>query len=71
MTLVRIEPGSFTMGSTESQIEMLVKQFPDAKREFYDDEQPAHRVFQVFHRQRLRVLLYVTLIRTRVALDGQ
>jgi formylglycine-generating enzyme required for sulfatase activity len=44
MTLVRIEPGEFLMGSTEAQIDMLLKQFPDTKREWVDDEQPQHPV---------------------------
>jgi formylglycine-generating enzyme required for sulfatase activity/tRNA A-37 threonylcarbamoyl transferase component Bud32 len=44
MTLVRIEPGEFLMGSTKQQIDMLLKQFPDAKRERIDAEQPQHPV---------------------------
>ena len=44
MTMVRIEPGEFLMGSTKDQIDKLMKQFPDAKREWFDDEQPQHPV---------------------------
>ncbi len=44
MTMVRIEPGEFLMGSTKAQIDKLVKQFPDTKREWFDDEQPQHPV---------------------------
>ena len=44
MTLVRIEPGEFLMGSTKPQIDMLLKQFPDAKGEWLDWEQPQHPV---------------------------
>jgi formylglycine-generating enzyme required for sulfatase activity len=44
MTLVRIEPGEFLMGSTRDQIDRLLKPFPDASREWYDDEQPQHPV---------------------------
>jgi formylglycine-generating enzyme required for sulfatase activity len=44
MTLVRIEPGEFLMGSTKAQIDTLLKQFPDLKREWYDGEQPQHPV---------------------------
>jgi formylglycine-generating enzyme required for sulfatase activity/tRNA A-37 threonylcarbamoyl transferase component Bud32 len=44
MTMVRIEPGAFDMGSTKAQIDMLVKQFPDTKREWFDAEQPQHPV---------------------------
>ena len=44
MTLVRIEPGSFQMGSTKEQIDQLLRLFPDFKREWFDDEQPQHPV---------------------------
>ena len=44
MTLMRIEPGEFLMGSTKGQIDKLLKQFPDSKREWFDDEQPQHPV---------------------------
>ena len=36
MTMVRIEPGEFLMGSTKAQIDKLLKQFPDAKSEWFD-----------------------------------
>ena len=44
MTLVRIEPGSFLMGSSKDQIDHLMREFPDSKREWFDDEQPQHTV---------------------------
>jgi formylglycine-generating enzyme required for sulfatase activity len=44
MTMQRIEPGKFFMGSTKEQIDKLMKQFPDLKREWFDDEQPQHPV---------------------------
>ena len=44
MTLVRIEPGSFLMGSNEQQIDQLLRLFPDSKREWFDVEQPQHPV---------------------------
>ena len=44
MTLVRIEPGSFLMGSTKEQIDHLMRLFPESKREWFDDEQPQHHV---------------------------
>ncbi len=33
MTLVRIEPGSFLMGSTKDQIDQLMRLFPDSDSE--------------------------------------
>jgi len=44
MKLVRIEPGSFQMGTTKEQIDQLLRLFPDSKREWFDDEQPQHPV---------------------------
>ena len=44
MTLVRIEPGSFQMGTTKEQIDQLLRLFPDCKREWFDAEQPQHPV---------------------------
>jgi formylglycine-generating enzyme required for sulfatase activity len=44
MTLVRIEPGSFTMGTTDAQVESLLKLFSGTIRGFFEAEQPAHRV---------------------------
>jgi len=44
MTLVRIEPGSFLMGSSKEQIDHLMRVFPDSKREWFDDERPPHMV---------------------------
>ncbi|CAN5612105.1 formylglycine-generating enzyme family protein [soil metagenome] len=44
MKLVRIEPGEFLMGSTDAQIEQIVKLFLVTNRTWYDDEKPQHRV---------------------------
>ncbi len=44
LKLVRIEPGSFLMGSTKEQIDQLLRLFPDSRRESFDDEQPQHPV---------------------------
>ena len=44
LKLVRIEPGSFLMGSTKEQIDQLLRLFPDSKREWFDAEQPQHPV---------------------------
>ncbi len=44
MTLVRIEPGSFLMGSSKDQIDHRMRQFPDSKWESFDSEQPQHTV---------------------------
>ncbi|CAN5601578.1 hypothetical protein BH23PLA1_BH23PLA1_36490 [soil metagenome] len=44
MTLVRIEPGSFLMGSTEDQSEQIMKLYPDAIRGLLEWEKPQHRI---------------------------
>ncbi len=44
LKLVRIEPGSFQMGTTKEQIDQLLRLFPDSKREWFNDEQPQHPV---------------------------
>ncbi len=44
MTLVRIEPGSFQMGTTKEQIDQLLRLFRDSEREGFDAEQPQHLV---------------------------
>jgi formylglycine-generating enzyme required for sulfatase activity len=44
MKLKLIPAGEFLVGSTKPQIDMLLKQFPDAQREWFDDEQPQHPV---------------------------
>jgi formylglycine-generating enzyme len=44
MILVRIERGEFLMGSTKAQVDKLVKLFPGTKPEWFDGEQPQHRV---------------------------
>ena len=43
MTLVRIEPGSFQMGTTKEQIDQLRRLFPNSQRDWFD-EQPQHPV---------------------------
>jgi formylglycine-generating enzyme required for sulfatase activity len=44
MTLVRIEPSSFTMGSTENQYQSLTQQIRDPRSRYIDGEQRDHRV---------------------------
>jgi formylglycine-generating enzyme len=44
MTMVRIKPGQFLMGSTKAQIDLLVRQFPGMKPKYFDAEQPQHSV---------------------------
>ncbi len=44
MTMVRIEPGEFLMGSSKAQIDKLLKQFPSVKPKSFDAEQPQHPV---------------------------
>ncbi len=44
MTFVRIEPGSFLMGSSQDQIDQLMRMFPDSKRQWFAHEQPQHPV---------------------------
>ena len=44
MTLVHIEPGEFTMGTSAAQLVSLMQMFPTAKHDLFKREQPAHRV---------------------------
>ncbi len=44
MTLARVEPGSFLMGSSQDQFDRLMREFPGPEREWFDDEQPRHTV---------------------------
>jgi formylglycine-generating enzyme required for sulfatase activity len=44
MTLTLIQAGDFMMGSTLGQVEANLRQFPTAKKEAFDNEQPQHRV---------------------------
>ncbi len=44
MRFVKVPRGSFEMGTTDAQIELILKLFSDVKREDIADEQPAHRV---------------------------
>jgi formylglycine-generating enzyme required for sulfatase activity len=39
-----IPPGEFLMGSTEADLEKLLRMYPNAKREWYTPELPQHRV---------------------------
>ena len=44
MKLVRIEAGEFWMGTTPEQVNQLMQLFPYSKWEYFDVEQPRHRV---------------------------
>jgi sulfatase modifying factor 1 len=44
MKFVRIEPGKFTMGSTDAQLALLKPLFPTVNTDFFKEEQPAHKV---------------------------
>jgi formylglycine-generating enzyme required for sulfatase activity len=44
MKLARIDAGEFWMGTTKEEVEQLMQQFPDSKREFFDVEKPQHLV---------------------------
>jgi formylglycine-generating enzyme required for sulfatase activity len=44
MTMVRIEPGEFLMGTSNAQVDWLVDPLFGRKREDYADEQPQHPV---------------------------
>jgi formylglycine-generating enzyme required for sulfatase activity len=44
MTMVRIEPGEFLMGSTEKEIQLLLKQWPDTNKDWLAWERPEHKV---------------------------
>ncbi|MGE3820240.1 MAG: bifunctional serine/threonine-protein kinase/formylglycine-generating enzyme family protein [Isosphaeraceae bacterium] len=44
MTMIGIEPGEFDMGSSKDQIDKLLKLYPKLEREWFDDEQPQHKV---------------------------
>ncbi len=44
MQMVLIPPGEFMMGSTPSEIEAYLKQWPTTERKDYEDEQPQNRV---------------------------
>ena len=51
MRMIRIEPGEFLMGSTKAQIDALLKQYPAAKREWFDSGQPQRlvKITRPFH----------------------
>jgi formylglycine-generating enzyme required for sulfatase activity len=44
MTMVPIEPGTFLMGSTEEEIELLLRQCPETSEEWLAPERPEHEV---------------------------
>jgi serine/threonine protein kinase len=44
MDFVPTPPGRFWMGSTEADIDLVMKLFPDSKREWFIDEMPQHLV---------------------------
>jgi len=44
MTLVRIEPDKFFMGTTIDRVDQLMRLFPDSNRQWLDNEQPSHLV---------------------------
>lgn len=44
MEFVLIPPGKFWMGSTEADIDLILRLFPDSKREWFTDEMPQHIV---------------------------
>ena len=44
MEFVHVEPGEFAMGTSAAQVDQILKLFPDARREEFDAEQPAHVV---------------------------
>jgi formylglycine-generating enzyme required for sulfatase activity len=44
MVLVHIPPGTFTMGSTEEELQAVRRKWPDVKDYYVSNEMPAHRV---------------------------
>jgi eukaryotic-like serine/threonine-protein kinase len=44
MTLVRIKPGEFLMGTTNDQVNHMTRLFPESKGVDFDAEQPEHTV---------------------------
>jgi formylglycine-generating enzyme len=44
MKFVRIEPGKFTMGSTDAQLALLKPLFPGVNPDWFKNEQPTHKV---------------------------
>jgi iron(II)-dependent oxidoreductase len=43
--MVLIPEGEFFMGTSESAVERILETFPDSKKSWVKDEQPAHRVY--------------------------
>ncbi|MBM3239487.1 hypothetical protein FJZ31_24605 [Candidatus Poribacteria bacterium] len=43
--MIYIPEGEFIMGTSDEQIDILLRQFPDRKRSLVDDEKPQHRVY--------------------------
>ncbi len=44
MTFVRIAAGSFLMGTSDEEIEALIKRYPDTHLGWFEDERPQHSV---------------------------
>jgi serine/threonine-protein kinase len=44
LEMVRIDPGEFWMGSQDQEIEAVLRQFKDLKREWLESELPRHKV---------------------------
>src|SRR5207237_542343 len=44
MKFAAIQPGEFWMGSSTEELEQVLRDFPDEKREDCNNEQPRHRV---------------------------
>jgi formylglycine-generating enzyme required for sulfatase activity len=42
--MLYIPPGEFAMGTTDEEVEALLRQYPDWKREWFDREKPQRRV---------------------------
>ena len=44
MKLLLIQPGEFMIGTPSSDVDKLLRAFPDIEREYLEDEQPSHSV---------------------------
>ena len=44
MKLVRIDAGEFLMGTSQEQVDQMLRLFPDSRQEVFDHEQPQHLV---------------------------
>jgi formylglycine-generating enzyme required for sulfatase activity len=43
--MIHIPPGEFLMGTTDAEVEVLLRQYPNWTREMFEDEQPQRRVY--------------------------